>query len=137
MTVLEQNVKTLTVPCLFYRESKDKELKEVRIWFYCETKFRIWNEEPYKDDFLILLNGHTGHFINGKAERQLKIYYKHYENIRPIDFHSSFDGLTITTTKPRLLEEEEFLKLYRSGKCRILKEDSDGSLVSAPLTFTE
>jgi hypothetical protein len=132
--IVEENVKKLTVPCLFYRESQDRELKLIRVWFYAETTFRIWSEEPYTNDTLTLLLGHTG-YLQGK-ERQLRVYLNHGNgNVEPLDFHSSRDGLTIKTTKPRLLEEEEFLKLFRSGKCRVLKEDGDGSLVSAPLNF--
>jgi hypothetical protein len=132
--IIEEKVKTLTVPILFYRESKDKELKETRIWFYAETKFRIWSEEPYETDTLTLLLGHVGQsHVN---ERQLKVYLNHGNgNVEPIDFHSSRDGLTIKTTKPRLIETEELMKLVQSGKCRILKEDSDGTLISAPLNF--
>jgi hypothetical protein len=133
--ILNKNVKSLSIPCLFSHEGKNQDGKPYRIWQTCELQMRIWNEDDFADDYLYLMLGKTGHFIGGKSERRLKLFYKHLETCEPIDFHSKRTGLTITRTASKPVKEGTILELYNSHEYAICELDEHDQLVLPQLTF--
>ncbi|MCJ7633437.1 hypothetical protein MUP77_13750 [Candidatus Bathyarchaeota archaeon] len=126
--IIEQGVKTLKVPILFFRESSDANLKPSRVWFTCDVTFTIWAEEEFQNDSLLLLLGRSGY---GK-EKMLKVYFQHEESLEELDFHSPRVGLTIKRGKETRLENDKVFELYKTRKYRILKEES-GQLTLMPI----
>lgn len=136
MTILESKKKELVVPCLVYREGKTSLLEDVRIWFTCQVKFSIWSGmDDFKDDFLTLSLGHMGSNIT--KERVLRVFLTHEGgSCEEIDWHSKRNGLSITKTKLKPVAEDEVFTLYKSGKYRILREESpSGELVNAQINM--
>ena len=131
MTILKQDVKELTVPVVFSRDTFDSHGKPSYVFLESSFTLKVWKEEPFAKWTLSLINGHTGRQIkteDGKTywERTLRVFIdRGTENVEEItDFKNfTFEGLKcVVSQKEKVLSSKHALERIKTGTVMYLTE---------------
>jgi len=131
MSMIEKNAKKVSVPCIFPRTALDPQsMKQISAWYQTIATFEVWKESKFDGWSLSLISG----YADNSHVRPLKVFLNRKDEngncqCEELDFHTEFDGLSITRGEEKKITAKEALELIKKGKCRILAESPEGDLV--------
>jgi hypothetical protein len=138
MTSKAETIKSLNaekekvIPTLYIDDSDTGRYGKInRKFFECTLKFRIWNEEPFSDDYLTLFTAKPRLQELGEAVGiwTVKVFRLHLHNestrgfsIFEIDNRSS-DGLTVERSGDKEITATEFQQKLKTHGYKVLQQD--------------